>query len=331
MIVDLANARRAYLMSQVAGNDYRFFLHSPRKVLSTENKRELQFVQKYCPEILNKKVSFEEASRLDIDVLVVTSVSMYFKEFDLKLVKLVNSFKKQWVAVDYAWEAGRRIRKQKNKQFKRKFSNIAIAATPPQEEVYLPFSQPELDMYANAATFTTKEQVLAKYDLPRDKEIIIVTSQNKYEALKPLINLLSRYDNIHVVWKLKFKQREYQKKVRKVLSSKNMSYTLIAGPQEKSHTDFLSPLCELSLVASCHINLPSLSFSHAEMIRAGIPTYSFGENGIKIPGSLIPIMQHFWDSESIKKCSKFSPTVPKPQMIVSNLHCTENLVSHLKR
>jgi len=332
MIVDLANARRAYLMSQVAGDDYKFFLHSPRKIISTENKRELNFVEKYCPEILSKKILFEEVTRLDADVLIVTSVSMYFKEFDINLVNLVNSFKKRWVAVDYAWEAGRKPRVQKNRQFHRKFSNIALAATPKEKGFYLSYSQPELDMYANVFKFTTPEQILEKYQLPIDRKIIVVTSHGKYEVLKPFLNFLaSNRDNIHVVWKLKFKQRQFFKKIRKALASKNISFTMVAGPQEKSHTDFLSPLCELSLVASLHINLPPLlSFSHIEMIRAGIPTYFFGKNGIEIPKYIKPIMNHFWAPESVKTCTQFSFNVLKPKVKVDALHCSRNLINHLK-
>jgi hypothetical protein len=330
MIVDLANARRSYLMSQVAGENYRFFLHSPRKVLSTENERELIFVRKYCPQILDKKISFKEVTRADIDVLIVTSVSMYFKEFDINLVNLVNRFKKQWVAVDYAWEGGRKPREQKNRQFNRPFSNIALAATSAKPGPYLPYSQPELDMYANASKFITPKQVREKYQLPENKKIIVVTSHGKYEVLKPFMKFLARRDDIHVVWKLKFKQRQFYNKVRKAMSSIKVPYTLIAGPQEKSHTDFLSPLCELSLVATAHINLPPLSFSHAEMIRAGIPTFLFGKNGIEIPKYIRPLMHHFWSPESIKICSQFSFDVVKPEVIVDEFHCARNLVSHLK-
>lgn len=330
MIVDLTNARRAYLMSQVA-RDYRFYLHSPRKIISTENERELKFVQKYCPEILSKKVSFDEVTRIKPDTLIVTSVSMYFKEFDKKLVNLVNAFQGQWIAVDYAWEAGRRQRKQKNRQFNRRFSHVAIAATSPDAKGYLPFSQPELDMYACVSRFVNRDSVLKEYGLPADKKIIIVTSGAKYEQLKPLVKLLSGFKkDIYVIWKLKFKQREYQKKVTKALASHGIAFSVIAGPKEKSHTDFLSPMCKFSVVAACHINLPSLSFSHAEMVRAGVPTYTFGKNGIKIPNAIQPMIDHFWEPKSASECAEFSLDVKRCNLIVDDLHCTKNLVHHCK-
>ena len=75
--------------------------------------------------------------------------------------------------------------------------------------------------------------------------------------------------------------------------------------------------------------MPPVSFSHAEMIRAGVPTYMFGKEGIHVPKYIKPDMQHFWEKKSIEQCSSFQMNRDVCQTKVDDLHCARNLASHL--
>lgn len=328
-ILDFSNARRAYLLSSNIDADYKYYLHSGRKEYFKENGREVKFIEAYCPQIKNNRINRDELNTFNPDKIVVTSVSMNFKEYEKSAMGYINKYGKHVVAVDYAWDAARKYSKKKSKRFKHGFDNIAVAVEHPK---FWSYSQPELDMYAQAKNFTTSDQVIAKYNLPKRKKYIVVTSHAKYRLLGKLAGLLKSFgDSYFIIWKLKFKQKEYAKKVKKALRSNRLNFMIIAGPKEKSHTAFLSPLCELSLVVDLHINMVPISFSQVEMSRAGVPTYIYDEkNGLHMPGRIRSIVNEFWHPDSVKLYSKkFIPSREFCKVKIDDLFCTKNFIKRI--
>lgn len=312
-VLDFANSRRAYLLNKAKPDDceYKFFLSSGRKEYFEQSERDLSDLKWYAPETLCSMVTREELeSCIDYDVAVTTSCSLYFKEYQKEAVDFLNRFKGKIVAVDYAWDVVRTNVKKKNKQLKKKFSQLAIAVEKAAQKVpVMPFSQPEIDMYRQAYRWAQQCSVLTKYHFwELGAPYVLVTSQYKYDLLDDCIDWLKSQPGLRVVWKLKEKQSEYKEKVEDALKRHGMtdrSLIVVSAPKSrrlvdgKSHTCFLSPVCEWSTAIDFHISLPPLCFSHAEMVRGGVPTYMFTKNGLKVPEQVHPLVRRLWGGDDV--------------------------------
>jgi hypothetical protein len=330
MILDFSNARRAFVLSQLL-DDYYFFLHSPRKEYTTLNQKELGFLSSYSPKAIEKLISkdqiefyFSKAS-----IVLVSSVSMYYKDYDPRIISLMNKFSGKIISIDYAWDIQRHWKDwglKSSTAFKRTYDYIAVAGES-DHAIMWKYSQPELDMYAISKQFTSTESVYRKYGLDPLSQVILVTSGAKCDYVSGMVEFLNRFPEAQIIWKIKYKQRKYEKQIKKGIRNRHIQ--VIIG-EEKSHTDFLSPVCELSLVTDFHVNMYPLSFSQIEMIRAGVPSYILDKNGISVPGSIKQAAKEFWTTESYERFIK-DPLVGRSQcyLNVPGLYCGSNFVRNL--
>ena len=131
-IFDFTTNRRSYLISKCKGEDvdYNFYFYSGRKEYLTENVRDLGDVKKFCPEILVDKIDIKDLGAMaDRDVIITTSASMLFKEYERRVFDFLNDFKGKLVTVDYAWEAPNKAHDRQKNGFKRNIDAIAVGIT----------------------------------------------------------------------------------------------------------------------------------------------------------------------------------------------------------
>lgn len=337
-ILDFANNRRAFLLSssKPEDSDYKFFLSSGRKDFLHENKRDLQNLQDICPEVLVNKINKSDLyDYINYDVLLTTSCSLYFKEYQKEAVDFFNAFKGHIISIDYAWDVARTKYNKKVKQLKKDFWRLAILMNESETPIKtIPFAQPEIDIYAHNMHFIDPNKVKEDYGLPDNKKYVLVTSHSQYDLLDKCIAYLKNQD-VFIIWKLKEKQNEFADIVRSSMKKQKMTgnYTIVCkNPNKdhllegKSHTEFVSPVCELSTVIDYHVNMPPISFSQAEMIRAGVPTYLFNKKGLDIPDKVKDLSKKLWSEDSVNKYFQCKPnTISRASIKVDKLFFSKNL------
>lgn len=348
-ILDFTTNRRSYLISKCKEDtiDYKFYYHSGRKIYLTENRGDLGDVQQYCPEILSNKIDISKLEEMnDRDVVIVTSMSMLFKEYERRAFQFLNSFPGKVVAVDYAWEAPRKAHKRAKNGFKRNIDAIAVVGDLCKYSIpAFYYSQPEVDIYAHVNDFLSPDDIVNKYELPPAEKYILVTSHDNYKVVPSFLNKIKQYGDIHLIWKLKEKKSNYADTVTKIMRKNNFNrYTLVIGPPNRSadnpnssHKDFFSPVAEVSRIISCHIDMPPVSYSNMEMIRAGIPTYVFdGENFCKprMLGDFVEkIFDILWTKDSIQNCYSGSLCTDRSKcsLQVDKYFFTKNFLINLEK
>tara|TARA_Y100000034_G_C6900401_1_gene416257 strand:- start:1774 stop:2814 length:1041 start_codon:yes stop_codon:yes gene_type:complete len=343
-ILDFATSRRAYLMSLACQDrhDYKFYLYSNRKEFFKESERDARDIDKYCPECFDDNLQRDKIDEhLGDDIVMMTAISLWLKEFDPELIKFLDNMKGKFVAVDYAWDAAKRKLKRKMEQTKKDFDAVSVAigkCLTPIHPIF--FSQPELDMYAHAHRFVSKEDVIKRYGLGEADKYVLITSATQYEMADHLMEYLKGLKgDVFIIWKIKEKQDECVKRVEDIFKRHDYKSAKIIVKQPdrpldmpgKSHTDFISPVCELSVVVDSHIGLPPLSFSHMEMVRAGVPTYRF-DDGFSMPKEVFPVAEKVWSEASVKRWKEgYWSDRDQVEVVVDDLFFTNNLVEGLEK
>lgn len=348
-IFDFTTNRRSYLISKCADIevDYKFYYNSGRKIYLTENAEDLADAKQYCSEILSNKIAINNLNDMkDRDFLVVTSVSMFFKEYQKEAFDFINLFRGKMVAVDYAWDAGRKMRKRGKNRLRREIDALAVLGpSSPYPMRILPYSQPEIDIFAHVGYFMDREDIINGYGLPKSEKYVLITSHTKYDALDALVKYMQRkeFRDTYFIWKLKEKSAGFAKRINKAMSKRGFTnYKLVIHAPDslrynknKSYTNMFSPIAHMSVLIDGHINLSPVSFTHAEMIRAGVPTYGFNSSGISKPrmgAYLENIYNIFWEQDSINKYYGGSPYFSRKDCVVKvdDLFCTRNFINNLK-
>ena len=334
-VFDFATNRRAYLMSRVMGNDYSFFLYSDRKSFLTPSERDSRDIERFS----NLKMS-DPSQCLDSDIVMVTSASMWFKEFQKEAMDLINKSRGKLVCIDYAWDVARTKYTKKIKQLSKDFSAIAVVMNEVGSDIRpLKWSQPEIDMYAIAPEFLTADDVRMRYQVPSGMKVALITSQLHLKKADALLDILKQQDDFYYFWKVKEKQASQTIEINEIIKKHNMEdrcRVIVRQPDRgdypgKSHTDFFSPVCELSTIIDFHISLPPLCFSHAEMIRAGVPTYWLDSDQPTPPPYVWELANTIWDDQSCRQWKQqFLTNRSKVNRVVSEIWFTENLVRELR-
>jgi len=349
-ILDFTNNRRSFLISQCKNDetDYSFHYISGRKTYLTENKGDLGDIERFCPEILCNKIDINKLEEMhDRDVVITTSMSMLFKEYEKRVFRFLNSFKGKLVSVDYAWDAMRKARKKGKNGFNRGIDAVAVIGDTCAYNIpSFYYSQPEIDIFAHVNDFLDRQYVIDRYNLPQAEKYVLVTSKNRYETVPNLIKFIKRqHGDIHVIWKLKEKQEEFFPTVRKLLKRCNFSnYTLMSSPPDRldsnpnrSQKDFFSPVAEFARIIDCHISLPPMSFANMEMMRAGIPTYIFDGNNFKKPKLMGDVLNKIfdivWTEESLQNCYSGDVCLDrsKCEVKIDKYFFTNNFLNNLEK
>lgn len=336
-ILDFTTSKRVYMLySYLKGkHDYCFIPNYDKDIYD---------IERYCPDSLKSLISIDDVHSRHFNVIILHTCSILYRKSPDKLTHILNKFRGKIFCVDYAWEGALHKRVQSNFQLRKKISGMGIAIKKSATDIKpFAYSQPGLDIFARASHFVDKNQIIKSYGLPGDMMYMLVTAQPKSYSSPKKIKLFIRFvkknidlDNVCIIWKLKEDHMACYKIAKRFLKRNIPHYKIVFKQPHnengvKVFRDFISPICELCVIADCHINISPLSYAQVETIRSGVPTYFFNKRGFSGVDYLDDLKQQMWTDDSFERYSVFKPEKSRCRLKVPNNYCTMNFIKHIER
>jgi hypothetical protein len=340
-ILDITTSRRAYMLYNniKPHDDYKFFLSNQYD----ENDLRTNFPK--CLDNLIDKNNLDQFK--DFDACIFHTCSILYRKYDKKIESFVNSFGGKIFAVDYAWECSRRRRRHTNKRFKRNISGLGVAISKNETKVpFFPYSQPDLDIFAQVEKFRTRKEIAKCYNIPDGFKYLLITVQKMSfvdKKMKLFCKFLRTLDDVFLIWKIKEKHSKQAKMLSKYMKQFGLNEYIIiirqpkeilkktSQPEGKNFRSFISPMCDLSVISDVHINLSPLSYTQVETIRAGIPTYYFTKRGFSRVDDVEDIKKHMWKEEAVEKYFSFRLNKRESNLKVKDNFCTMQFLKNIAK
>ena len=340
-ILDIATSRRAYMLYNNinANDDYKFFLSNQY------DENDLRINSPQCFDNLIDKNNLDKFK--NFDACILHTCSILYRKYDKKIESFINSFRGKIFAVDYAWECSRQRRRHTNKGFKRKISGLGIAISNNETRVpFFPYSQPDLDIFAQVEKFRTRKEIKKYYNIPDGFKYLLITVQKMSfvdKKMKLFCKFLRTLDDVFLIWKIKEKHSKQAKMLPKYMKKFGLNnYVIVirqpkeilkrtSQPEGKNFRSFISPICDLSMISDAHINLSPLSYAQVETIRAGIPTYYFTKRGFSLVDDVEDIKKNMWKKEAIEKYSGFRLDKRESNLKVKDNFCTMQFLNNIAK
>jgi len=336
-ILDFTTSKRAYMLYHCLGDTHQYSI-------IPQYANDIVDIRKYCPEVVKSIIQIDDIPYKKFDVIILHTCSILYREYDKKLIKILNRFKGKIFCVDYAWEGALHKRIKMNKMFKKKISGMGIAIHTSCTDIKpFPYSQPELDIFANIGKFKNAQSVIDLYRLPENMIYILVTAQPKSysspDKIKNFIRFIKEHfdlDKICIIWKLKEDHGSCYKTAKRYLKKNIPHYKIVMKQPDnpkgaKTFRDLISPIGELCLITDCHINISPLSYAQIETVRAGIPTYFFNKRGISSVDYVDEFKREIWTDESFDRYSTFRAEKSRCLLKVPNNYCVMNFIRNIER